>query len=505
MLRVESSTQPNMGTGVMLLGKAVDWEWLKATIEARLLCIDRFRQRLVQPKLPWGHIYWEEDPDFDLDYHLKSASLPPPGDQAALHETVSLLAATPLDLKRPLWQIHVVRSYDQGSALICRVHHSLADGVALMHVLLSLADADPHADLPMRDPRCGQNPSDSDRSRRKGTGKVIRKGLSALANPPRAADLAQLGKDTVQAVGDLLLSPPDSDTALRGEPTEPKRAAWSGPLPLQDIKTIGRRIGATVNDVLLTAMAGALGRYLMDAGESLSEVGVRALVPISLRPPGTEDELGNRIGIVLLPLPVEIAEPLPRLRELKRRMDEEKHSLEAPLVYAAMQAVGRAPSGLIVPLVDFLCSHATIVVTNVKGPQEQLFLAGAPLEGFVFWTPRYGGIGLGISILSYAGQVRVGAISDKETVPDPESIIAGFQAEFDTLLALALQEPASAKELPDMLDDAMETLDELVAAEPDASEPALEETRIRCRALTKAGHQCKNSALAGSEYCQTHQ
>jgi WS/DGAT/MGAT family acyltransferase len=252
-------------------------------------------------------------------------------------------------------------------------------------------------------------------------------------------------------------------------------------------------------------MAGALGRYLMDAGESLSEVEVRALVPVSLRTPGTEDQLGNRIGIVLLPLPVEIAEPLPRLRELKRRMDEEKHSLEAPLVYAAMQAVGRAPSGIIVPLVDFLCSHATVVVTNVKGPQKQLYLAGAPLEGFVFWTPRYGGIGLGVSILSYAGQVRVGAISDKETVPDPESIIAGFQAEFDTLLALALQVPASARELPDMLDDTMATLDELLAAKPVASERVMEETRARCRAMTKAGRRCKNPALAGSDYCHTHQ
>ncbi len=509
MLRVENAAQPNMGTGVMLMGAPADWEWLKATIEARLLCIGRFRQRLVQPVLPWGQIYWEDDPDFDLDYHLQTASLPPPGDQAALQETVSLLAATPLDLNRPLWQIHLVQTYDQGSALICRVHHTLADGVALMHVLLSLADSDPKAILPMRDPGCGQDPSDSHRSklstRRRGAGKLVRKGLSAFSHRPRAASLAQIGKGAAQAVGDLLLSPPDSDTALRGEPTEPKQAAWSGPIALQDIKTIGRRIGATVNDVLLTAMTGALGRYLLDQGESLSEVEVRALVPISLRPPGTEGDLGNRIGIVLLPLPVEIAEPLPRLRELKRRMDEEKHSLEAPLIYAAMQTVGRAPSNIIVPLVDFLCSHATVVVTNVKGPQEQLYLAGAPLEGFVFWTPRYGGIGLGVSILSYAGQVRVGAISDRETVPDPESIVTGFQAEFDTLLSLALEEPATAKELPEMLDGALGTLDEILAAETNEPKPDPEEKLARCQAMTRTDRRCKNAPLTGSEFCYIHQ
>jgi len=492
----------------MLLGAAVDLDWLEATIEARLLCFERFRQRLVQPVLPCGYLYWEDDPDFDLAYHLQTASLSPPGDEAALQETVSLLAATPLDLTRPLWQVHLVKAYDQGSALICRVHHSLADGVALMHVLLSLAESDPEAIPPMREPECGHRSPGSGRSRlstrRQGAQKLMRKGLSVLSHPPHATDLVRYGKETAQAVGNLLLSPPDSDTALRGEPSEPKRAAWSGPIPLQDIKTIGRRIDATVNDVLLTAMTGALGRYLLARDESLSDVDVRALVPISLRPPGAEAELGNRIGIVLLPLPIEIAEPLERLLELKRRMDEEKYSLAAPLIFAAMQTVGRAPSGLIVPLVDYLCSRATVVVTNVKGPQEQLYLAGAPLEGFMFWIPRYGGIGVGVSILSYAGQVRVGAISDRETVPDPESIVAGFQAEFDALLALAQEEPRSVKELPAMLDDASVTLDEMLTADIEVPQPAAEEPP-RCQALTKAGRQCKNTPLAGSSRCYVHQ
>jgi WS/DGAT/MGAT family acyltransferase len=498
-----------MGTGVMILGAPVDLEWLKATIEARLLCIDRFRQRLVQPVLPWGQLHWEDDPDFDLHYHLQTALLPPPGDQGTLQETVSLLAATPLDLTRPLWQVHVVQEYEEGCALLCRVHHSLADGVAMMHVLLSLADSDPEAALPMREPACGEKSLGFDRSRlsarHRSAGKLLRKGLSTLSHLPRATDLVRLGSEAAYAVGDLLLSPPDSDTALRGEPSGPKQAAWSGPIPLQDVKTIGRRMGATVNDVLLTAMTGALGRYLLDRDESLSDVDVRALVPVSLRPPGTEGDLGNRIGIVLLPLPVEIAEPLPRLRELKRRMDGEKHSLEAPLIYAAMQTFGRAPSGVIVPLVDFLCSHATVVVTNVKGPQEKLYLAGAPLEGFVFWTPRYGGIGVGVSILSYAGQVRVGAISDRDTVPDPETIVTGFQAEFDELLALALEEPASVKDLPAMLDGALVTLDEMLAADPEQPEPATGETPVRCQALTKAGRQCMNPPLTGSDYCYVHQ
>ena len=250
--------------------------------------------------------------------------------------------------------------------------------------------------------------------------------------------MARLGRDAAAAVQELMLSPPDADTALRGSRSEAKRVAWSGPIPLADIKAAGSRLSGTVNDVLLTAVAGALRRYLQDRGEPLVDVRIRALVPISLRPSGTERDLGNRIGIVLLPMPVDVAGPLDRFRELKRRMDEFKGTLEAPVVYAAMNTFGRAPSGVVSPLVDHLCSRATVVVTNVKGPQEPLYLAGAPLEEFMFWIPRFGGIGLGIGILSYNGQVRVGVISDRDVVPDPQAVITAFHQEFDALLALAL-------------------------------------------------------------------
>jgi WS/DGAT/MGAT family acyltransferase len=470
MLRVEDSVQPNVGAGVMLLGAPVDVEWLKATIEARLLRFDRFRQRVVPSRLPWRQPYWEEDPDVDLNYHLQLAVLPPPGDKAALQELVSLLASMPLDLDRPLWQVHLVKSYGKGSAIICRVHHSLADGVALMQVLLSLADSDPEALPPLRNPEPRQNTNPGPQrtgliiGRRAAMG-LAKRGLRRLTNPPRATELARLARQASTAVGALLLYPPDSDTVLRGKRSVPKRAAWSVPIPLDDIKTIGRRLDGTVNDVLLAAMTGAVGRYLQDQGEPLSNVEVSALVPVSLRPEGTEEELGNRIGIFFVPLPVDVLDPVDRLHELKRRMDEHKHSLEAPVVFAAMQAFGGAPSGVIKPAVDYLCTRATTVVTNVKGPQERLYLAGAPLEAFMFWIPRFGGIGLGISIMSYAGEVRVGVISDKDTVSNPESIIAAFHDEFDALRTRALEVPPSVQALSARLDDALTALDGILSDE----------------------------------------
>jgi WS/DGAT/MGAT family acyltransferase len=468
MLRVEGPVQPNIGTGVMVFGAPIDFQRLMQTIKARLLCFDRFRQRVVEPLLPWGPLRWEADPGFDIHYHLQPAVLPPPADQAVLQELVSLLAGTPLDLTRPLWEVHYVKNYGRGCALICRVHHSLADGVALMHVLLSLADPDPDAPLPVLDPECwpqepGRSWSLNVNGRFQAAGRLVSKGWETIANPPSGAELARLGKDGATAVRELLLSPPDADTVLRGSPSEPKRVAWSAPLPLEEIKRVGSRLCGTVNDVLLTALTGALRRYLRERGDSPADGPIRALVPISLRPPGTEKELGNRIGIVLLPLPVDVADPFEQLRELKRRMDEFKDSLAAPIVYAAMNAFGRAPSGLINPFVDHIGSRATVVVTNVMGPQEPLYLAGAPLEEFMFWIPRFGGIGLGIGILSYAGQVRVGVISDRDVVPDPENVITAFHDAFETLLAL--EEAPSVAELSAKLDDAPTAEDEILASD----------------------------------------
>jgi len=463
----------------MVLAAPVDYERLKRTLEARFLCFARFRQRVVEPVLPWRPPSWQDDRDFDLRYHLQKASLPPPGDQTSLQELVSLLAGSPLDLRRPLWQVYYVENYGPKSVLIWRVHHSLADGVAMMHVLLSLTGSDPGEHLPLlQTDRRPQQPDGSSASepkvRTRAVRSLVRKGWGLLAHPPSSAEMARLGRDAAAVVQELMLSSPDADTALRGSPSQAKRVAWSGPMPLADIKTAGSRLCGTVNDVLLTAVTGALRRYLEDRGEPVVDVRMRAMIPVSVRPPGTEGDLGNRIGIVLLPMPVDVTDRLDRFRELKRRMDEYKGTLEAPVIYTAMNTFGRAPSRVISPLIDHLCSRATVVVTNVKGPQKPRYLAGVPLEEFMFWIPRFGGIGLGISIVSYNGLVQMGVISDRDVVSDPQAVITAFHEEFDALLALAQTleaEPAPA-DLSAELDDALPRLDQLNTPEAGSQRPA---------------------------------
>jgi diacylglycerol O-acyltransferase len=339
-----------------------------------------------------------------------------------------------------------------------------------MHVLLSMTDRHPQHSTSIADPGAVEAMVDARapervKSRRQAARRLARRGLDALNDLPGGPELVQLGIDAATDLGDILLSPSDISTELRGAPSIPKRVAWSDPIPLEEIKTIGRRIGGTVNDVLLTATAGALRSYLLAHGTSLDGASLRALVPVSLRSPGTEIELGNRIGIVFVPLPMDGTGPAERLMEIRVRMDGHKGSLQAPIMYAAMETFGRMPSAPLNLAVDYLCSKASVVVTNVKGPTERRTLAGAPLEEVMFWIPRYGGIGIAVTILSYAGQVQVGVISDRDTVSDPEKVVADFEDEVKALLALALEpkRPPSTEGLSAQLNRTLAALDELLS------------------------------------------
>jgi WS/DGAT/MGAT family acyltransferase len=481
-----------MVTGVMIFGEPIVFERLKKTIESRLLHFAPFRQRVVQPRLPWSMPYWEDAPSFDLSYHLRRVALPPPGGQASLQDIVSQLASTPLDFSRPLWQLHLVENYSHdltgssqdapvhaGCALVCRLHHSLADGVAAVHLLLSLADTDLRASAPARPPEHQHKMGKSVGPSYTGLGAGYRiatrlagESLSLLTHPRRIAELTRTGAEAVTTLGGLLLAPPDSNPVLRGELSVTKRAAWSEPISLGDVKTVGRRLGGTVNDVLLTAMTGALRRYLEGREESPQVTGIRAAVPVDLRPPGAEGELGNQIGFVFLSLPVDVADPADRLRELRRRMDRHKDSPEAPLSLAMLKVLGLTPPSVQAVLVNFLGTKATTLMTNVIGPRQPLYLAGAPLEALMFWVPLAGGVGVGVSILSYAGQVRLGVLTDVGLVPDPEVIITGFHAEFGALLSVAQEvgDPPSIRELFARLDDTLVTLNAILndgAAKPE--------------------------------------
>jgi WS/DGAT/MGAT family acyltransferase len=245
-------------------------------------------------------------------------------------------------------------------------------------------------------------------------------------------------------VGELL-RPADPASPLKGEFVPAKQVAWSKPVAIRDVKVIGAVSGAKVNDVLVAAMTGALRTYLKGRGVDVDHTTVRAMVPVDLRPPERAGELGNEFGLVILELAVPSGRAAQRLALTKARMDTLKRSPEPLAMRLLLDLFGRVPKALEDVATSLYGSKASVVMTNVVGPRERLCLAGVPVERMMFWVPHPGEqLGMGISIMSYRGQATLAVIADARLVPDPESITAAFEREFEAMLGAARRRPAKA-------------------------------------------------------------
>ena len=450
-LGMEDPTNLMMVSGILTLEKPVDFNKLKHVLETRMLKFRRFRQLVVQPSLPMAPPYWEDDPHFDINSHLLRVALPAPGDQATLQELVSDIMSMPLDFSKPLWHIHVIENYGDGCAIMTRLHHCIADGMALVMVLLSMTDFSADAKQPDRRPddeaeEAGiggpigamfKQAASTMTSLRKMTRRIMAESFESLVNPAHAIELALKGSDNALAASRLVLRSPDPQTIFKGKLGVAKRAAWSKPISLRQVKAIKNVTGGTVNDVLVSAMTGSLRQYLIGRGQDVEALNFRAVVPVNLRKPDEMQTLGNKFGLVFLSLPVGIADPLERLHEVRQRMEELKNSQEAVAAFGILRGIGMTPKDVQEEIVKMFGMKATAVLTNVPGPPMPLYFAGTKITGLMFWVPQSGRVSLGISILSYAGSVFMGIATDAGIVPDPNTILEHFYTEFETLIDLA--------------------------------------------------------------------
>ncbi len=449
-LRMESPTNPMTIVGLLAFAEPMGIDELKGLLAERLLAFDRFRQKL---DLRGGAPTWSTDPDFDLDAHVHRAGLPSPGDKATLEGYVGELMSTPLDLSKPPWQFHLVEDYGladgtRGAVWIARLHHTIGDGIALIHVLLSLADEHFATLNRSKIPDYGRPRSGGSLLGRltKPLGKAVgglggaalgavSGALGAVQEPAKVLDWAKTGMSVGAAASRIALLPSDSETRFKGAAGVTKRVAWSEPLSLEAVKTIGRVAGAKVNDVLLAAVAGGLRRFFEGEGDPVDGVEFATVIPVNLRPASEAFELGNQFGIVFLFLPVGVADQAERLREVTRRMEQIKASAEPAVAFGILQTIGAGPEWLHEQVVDILSARCSAVMTNVPGPQQPLHMLGKRASHLMFWVPRAGDIGLGLSVISYAGTVRLGVATDARMAPDPAALVRGFHAEFEAMEA----------------------------------------------------------------------
>ncbi|WP_076261604.1 wax ester/triacylglycerol synthase family O-acyltransferase [Intrasporangium flavum] len=457
-LTMDRPTNLMVVVSVVLLESVPDWDRVLEVLRTRIVePYPVFSQRPRRSARVLGRWLWEDDPDFDLARHVRRATLSGQGTaaeaDAELQAYVEEQLPRPFDRTRPLWEVHLVDGHGSGAALVFRSHHALADGIALTRVLLGLTeDADgvpgdlvgPSAagdlpPLPVGGPAASGALSAGLRlarsSARSAWNRLRSKGARAAVT-----DAAGITLRTGQVVSDLLLTT-NPTSAVGGVPGRRKRLVWTEPLPLGGLKGVGRLVGATLNDVLLSAVAGALHEYQQEHGHP--PVDLVTMVPVNVRPldEPLPRELGNRFALVFLRFPSGDATPLGRLALSKARMDWLKASPEAALTFALISVIGRLPAAIERWVVDFFADKAIGVTTNVAGPRQVRYLAGVPVAGVLGWVPGSGRHTLGFCIVTYDDTLRVGIMADESVVPDPEALLAALEEEVALLVRIGAAAP----------------------------------------------------------------
>ena len=455
---------------------------LEATKDLILERIDRlapFRRRLVEVPLGLDMPYWIEDPNFDIDFHVRHHAVPPPGNPQQLAEAVSRIVARPLDRSRPLWELYVIEGVDEGRlvAQLTKVHHAAIDGAAGAMMLAVILDTDPHA-RPTGTPAPWEPehlPSEEEllrltaleylrrpekfvrlsvRATRELAAATRSGGLTALADliaQPMPGPVGKALRERLRAdYGSEVDKPPSLP------PTIAPRTPWNRPIsahrrfaytsvPLEDAKKVRRAFGCTFNDVVMALCSGTLRRYLVRAG-CLPEESLVAMVPVSVRSGNEDDSYQNRVSALLADLATNEPDPVDRLRRVQQSMTVAKENFAAIPADTLQDFTQFAPPAVAaramrmysrLRIADRMNPPFNLVISNVPGPQVPLFSAGARLEHFYPVSTLVDGQGLNITVQSYNGNLDFGFIVCRELVPDVWDMTDMLREEMAALVAVA--------------------------------------------------------------------
>jgi diacylglycerol O-acyltransferase len=438
------------------------YDAFRRQIESRLPILPPFRRRLVEVPFGLDHPYWINDPDFDLDYHIRYVAVPPPGGYTELCELAARIVGRPLDRSHPLWEFWVIDGLPDGRfAVLTKMHHATIDGAAGAEMLSMLLDQSPDAELPVIDDtwRADQLPSDTEllartmgqlaRRPAKAVGLQVRtlrevarttrnENLDVLADVLRRGLPGPLGAAARRILkgpsGEVDELPPLPTTQAPRTPFNrtitPHRRLAVRTTTLEDVKAVKNAVGGTVNDVVMAVCAGALRRYL-DEHASLPDQPLVAMVPVSVRTGEEADKWTNRVSAIFTAIPTNVAEPLQRLEVMHRWMQVAKTRFDLVPADALIEISQFAPPALSiramrlaarVRLVDRVGLPFNLVISNVPGPRHPLYLAGAKLAEYHPVSTVVDGQGLNITVHSYLDQLHFGLVACAELVPDLEHL-----------------------------------------------------------------------------------
>jgi diacylglycerol O-acyltransferase / wax synthase len=441
------SAHMHLGGLTVLEGPPPPMEEFLEHIRRRLHLVPRYRHKLAHTALDSGRPVWIDDPNFNLDYHVRHSALPAPGEWDQLCSLTARIFSQQLDRSKPLWEMWLIEGLrDDRFALISKTHHSLIDGIAGIDLATVLFDLSPdppplkhsgRAWQPHREPGTPELVAAGLKGAIRAGVELVEGALEALAHPDRA--LART-REAAEGIGEIVWAGlnPAPETPLN-VPIGPHRRYIGVGSRLEDFKLVKNAFGGTVNDVVLAAVTGALRAFLISRGLRTEGVELRALVPVSVRTEGEHHQGGNRIVVMRGPLPVYIADPLQRLRFVSHAMDGLKESKQALGAEVIAGVQNFAPPTILAQAsrLNFSTRLFNLLVTNVPGPQFPLYVLGRKmLEAYpVAFLPE--NHALAIAIMSYNGQMNFGLLGDYDALPDVELIGEAIAEELATLVELA--------------------------------------------------------------------
>jgi diacylglycerol O-acyltransferase / wax synthase len=450
-------THMHVASTTVFAGPTPDYNAFCAHLRSRLHLVPRFRQKLRFVPFGQGRPKWVDDPQFNLRYHVRHTALPAPGDEQQLRTLAARIFSQRLDRSKPLWEMWLVDGVeDDRFAIITKTHHCMVDGVSGVDITTVLFDAAPDPESVSEaepwtarpEPSGAQVLAEALLERATEPAEVAR-GVRAVFRAPRRAARALV--DGLEAAGTLAkagLAAPASPFNVEIGPY--RRFAWVR-AELADLKRVKNVTGGTVNDVVLAAVAGALGRYLRAHGFSTQDLELRAMVPISVRGDDEHGALGNRVSSYMAPLPVWCDDPIERLQAVSAAMGDLKESKQAVGATLMTELTDFAPPTIAGQAARLQSRQRffNLVVTNIPGPQFPLYLMGSELEAIFPMVPLAQRQAVCFGIMSYNGQVNFGLIGDFDAITDLDALAADLEASLAELTAIAPPEPKRRRQASD--------------------------------------------------------
>ena len=431
--------------GLFLLDRPPDPKRLRASMSRLVACIPRLRQKVVESRLSLALPEWQDDPSFDVDYHFRRLSLPPPADERHLFDLVSAVFASPLDNMRPLWEGYLLDGLEGGrAALFLKLHHSVLDGAGSLALFDALTqagrdDAVARAPRAVRASRAGA--PEAPAAAFNPVGDLLRGAARALVNPGDLVEQLTHGTRQVQALwrdatAERVHDPLAARTTGIGRRLDGVALSMKR---FQDLKTL---LGVPLNDVVLLAVSGALGRYHEHRGISLDAV--PCMVPMSLREEGERHRLGNHVGAFRVMLPVRERSQAIRLAGIHAQTHAAKQGRQGAAYGAMMKLVSLIPAAVFRAAAESISGRVHLICSNVPGPRVERYLAGAKIDAVFPFAPVMLGTPLSIALISYGDRLGFGIDSDPAALPDPERVRRFLVQELDDIEKQARRGTAGA-------------------------------------------------------------